>query len=82
MIDEVFEIEKGGKTSYDIHPYEHEVLILEGTGILKSDKREEKVKPYDAIYIAPDEPHQFVNDGDETLKIICVIPKGKEDHLK
>ena len=77
-----FEIEKGGRTRYGFHPYEHEVLVLEGEGILNGEDRKEKIKPYDAIYIAPNEPHQFINEGEATLKIICIIPKGKEDHLK
>lgn len=77
-----FEIKKGGKTRFGSHPYEHEVLVLEGKGVLNSGEKREEIKPYDAIYIAPNEPHQFVNDSEEILKIICLIPKGKENHHK
>lgn len=77
-----FEIKKGGKTRFGFHPYEHEVLVLEGGGILNCGEKKEKIKLNDAIYIAPDEPHQFINDSEDTLRIICLIPKGKEDHHK
>ncbi|MBE0477690.1 cupin domain-containing protein [Candidatus Aerophobetes bacterium] len=77
-----FDIKKEGRTRYGSHPHEHEVLVLEGKGVLNINGEKKKIKPYDAIYIAPDEYHQFINEGEDTLRIICLIPKGKEDHHK
>lgn len=77
-----FEIEKGGYTSYRSHPHEHEVFVLEGEGVLNCQEGKRRIKSNDAIYIAPGELHQFVNEGEGNLKIICIIPKGREDHLK
>ena len=54
----------------------------ESPNLFEKGKNKEKIKPNDAIYIAPDEPHQFINDSEQTLKIICLIPKGKQNYLK
>jgi len=28
------------------------------------------------IFIAPNEPHQLVNDGDVLVEVVCLIPKA------
>ena len=78
-----FEIPPGGHTSYGKHPWEHEVFVITGEGLVKGktldgEAIEEEVRPGDAIYIAPDEEHQFINDGEVPLGFICVCPKGYE----
>jgi len=77
-----FEIGREGKTRYGSHPWEHEVFVLKGTGILRGENEDKKIKVNDAIYIAPNEPHQFLNGSKTPLGLICVIPNRKEDYLK
>ena len=72
----VFEVKPGGHTPFHHHPYEHEVLILEGEGQLKSEKGPRPFKAGDAVYIAPDEPHQFQNTSGNPLKFLCMIPNA------
>jgi quercetin dioxygenase-like cupin family protein len=36
----MFRVEKGGYTPYHSHPYEHEVYVLSGSGIVKIDSKE------------------------------------------
>jgi quercetin dioxygenase-like cupin family protein len=31
----------------------------------------------DAVFVEPNELHQFVNDSDSLLRMICVVPSPK-----
>ena len=77
-----FEIPKSDECSEGAHPWEHEVFIIRGEGIVRSGGEERRVAPGDAIFIPPDEVHGFRGIGDEPLGLICVIPAGCEDHVK
>lgn len=78
-----FEVPAGGETGYGSHDYEHEVFIVRGEGILKGrdlegQPVERPLRPGDAVFIAPNEEHQFCNESDEPVGFICVVPKGCE----
>ncbi len=77
-----FELDAGQKTSGNPHPFEHEVYVIKGRGQIAGDNEVVEIKPGDAIFIFPDERHQFVNTGNEALGFICIIPNGAENHLK
>ncbi len=70
----LFEVEPGGYSPYHQHDWEHEVFILEGSGIAKDDKHEEPFKQGDVFFIPPMEWHQLINTGEKTLKFLCLIP--------
>ena len=70
----VIEVQPGHATPFHGHWNEHEVYVLEGSGVVKSADGDKAVKPGDVVYVAPDEQHQFVNAGDEMFKFICVVP--------
>ena len=69
-----FEVEPGGFTPHHQHDYEHEVIILKGSGMLKSEQGDRPFKAGDAVWIPPNEMHQFQNTGDEPIEFICLIP--------
>ncbi|HOZ45035.1 MAG TPA: cupin domain-containing protein [Candidatus Hydrogenedentes bacterium] len=73
-----FELAPGAETKAGHHPWEHEVFIVKGSGTVAGADGEHTVGPGDALFIAPDEPHQFMNRTNETLGFICVVPKGVE----
>lgn len=73
-----FEVEPGGFTPHHQHDYEHEVLILKGTGLLKSDQGDRPFKPGDVVWIPPNELHQFRNTGSEAIEFICLIPAPRD----
>ena len=73
----VFEIQPGGFTPLHQHNWEHEVFILNGSGKLKNKNAEESFKKGDVFFIKPNEWHQFLNDTNEILKFICLIPYKK-----
>jgi quercetin dioxygenase-like cupin family protein len=69
-----FEVEPGGKTPYHTHEWEHEVYILEGSGVANNVNGEESFKKGDVFLVEPNEEHNFVNTGNETLVFLCMIP--------
>ncbi len=57
------------------HPYEHEIYVLEGEGVLLDEQGEvASLKPGQAVLVPPDRMHGYKNTGTGTLKFICVIP--------
>jgi quercetin dioxygenase-like cupin family protein len=70
----LFEISPGGHTSYHTHPWEHEIFVKKGHGILISEDERYVVGEGDVIFIAPGEKHQFRNESEQTLELICLIP--------
>jgi quercetin dioxygenase-like cupin family protein len=74
----VFEIEPNGFTPLHTHPWEHEIFILEGEGQLFDGKKSTQFKAQDAIFVPPNEQHQFRNSSQTTLKFICLVPYIKE----
>ena len=70
----VFEVEPGAASPFHTHPWEHEVFILAGRGHVRDEDAETLFQEGDTVFVAPDEKHQFVNDGDTILRFICVVP--------
>ena len=69
-----FEIAPGGHTPKHSHPYEHEVFVLAGAGLVLEGDQPRPLHAGDVLYVAPDEVHQFRNTGDEPLKFLCLVP--------
>jgi quercetin dioxygenase-like cupin family protein len=57
------EIPPGSSSSHHIHPWEHEVYIIKGSGTLVCDSKEYPVKQGDAIFIPPNTDHYTLNNG-------------------
>ena len=60
-----FTLDTDGQTPRHTHPWEHEVFIRSGTGVVRARIR---------TRMPPDEEHQFRNTGDEELVFLCLIP--------
>ena len=73
----VFEVAPGVSTPLHSHPWEHEVYILSGEAVVKGEQGEVQVGKDSAIYIPPNEQHCFMNQKDEPLRFICVIPMAQ-----
>ncbi|MHA1833631.1 MAG: cupin domain-containing protein [Candidatus Baldrarchaeia archaeon] len=73
----MFEVEPGGYTPLHMHPWEHEIFILEGEGTVVGEEGERKVGPGDVIFIPPNEKHQLKNTGNQKFKFLCLIPSTK-----
>ena len=70
-----FIVAAGGHTPWHTHSWEHEVYILSGAGSIVTAEGEVPLCPGQAVYVAPNDDHQFRNVGTEDLKFLCVIPK-------
>jgi quercetin dioxygenase-like cupin family protein len=70
----VFEIQTGSATPLHTHPWEHEVFVLAGKGVLRSSGKEIPLSEGDAAIVLPNEQHSFMNVGKDTLRLICVVP--------
>jgi quercetin dioxygenase-like cupin family protein len=73
----VFDVEPGSSTPAHSHPWEHEVFVLSGQGIVATELGERRIEKDSVVLVTPDEPHCFVNTGSELLRFICVIPLHK-----
>ena len=71
-----FEVAPGGFTPRHSHPYEHEVFVLEGEGVVVEGEKEHPLRPGDVIFVVPDEVHQFRNTGSAPLKFLCLVPNS------
>jgi quercetin dioxygenase-like cupin family protein len=70
----LFEMDPGGYSPFHSHSWEHEVFILEGEGVVVSGGKERKVGTGSVIFVSSNEKHQFRNNGEKTLKFLCLIP--------
>ena len=71
-----FEVLPGGHTPRHSHPYEHEVFVLEGQGVVYEGDQPHPLQAGDVVYVKPDEIHQFRNTGSGSLKFLCLVPNA------
>jgi quercetin dioxygenase-like cupin family protein len=70
----LFEVEPDGHTPFHYHPFEHQIIVMEGVFSLVSDDGSVELRPGDAVMILPDSKHQMRNRSDGVSKFICMIP--------
>jgi quercetin dioxygenase-like cupin family protein len=70
----VFEMEPGGHSPLHTHPWEHEVFVLKGEGVVVGEGEQRTVTHGDVVFIAPNELHQFKNNGAVTFMFVCLVP--------
>ena len=69
-----FTVQPGGHTPRHSHNYEHEVLVLGGTGRAECDGAFHDVRKGDVLLVEPNLTHQFVNTGDDPFEFMCLVP--------
>ncbi len=71
----LFELSPGAATPWHQHPWEHEVFVLEGEGVVRSERGEHPLTANTVVFVPPNEWHQFRNTHPERpLKFLCLIP--------
>jgi quercetin dioxygenase-like cupin family protein len=68
----LLELAPGGSTPDHSHGREEEIFVQSGRGVVKCAGEQTDVGPGSVLYLGPNEPHQFVNTGDEILELLCV----------
>jgi quercetin dioxygenase-like cupin family protein len=71
----VFEVQPGHSTPHHSHSWEHEVFVLTGQGIVRTEQGDELLGHGTTVFVPGGEMHQFRNTGDESLRFICLIPQ-------
>jgi quercetin dioxygenase-like cupin family protein len=74
----LFELAPGGYTPLHTHSWEHEVFLLEGCAQITTAGGPVEAKAGDAVFVAPEDLHQFRNTGDGVMRMICLIPLPKD----
>jgi len=70
----LFEMEPEGYSPLHSHPWEHEIFILEGEGLVIGGEQQQRFKEGSVIFIPPNEKHQLKNTGKKSVKFLCLIP--------
>ena len=74
-----FQVDPGGHTPRHHHPYEHEVYVTEGQGVIYEGDTPHTIKAGDVVLVRPNEVHQFQNHSDTPFKFLCLIPNEAYD---
>ncbi len=73
-----FEVAPGGHTPHHAHDFEHEVLILKGRGVVKSEQGDRPCQASDVVWVPANMKHQFLSGANEALEFICLIPAPRQ----
>jgi len=75
----LFEMKPDGYSPRHSHPWEHEVYVLEGEGVVYGGGEEKRFEAGDVIFIPPNEEHQLINTGDKVVRFLCLIPYARTE---
>ena len=70
----VFEVQPGGASPHHRHWWEHELFILDGSGVVNTEEGEFALVPGTAVFVPGGVLHQFRNRGEGLLRFICLVP--------
>ncbi|MGQ4833560.1 MAG: cupin domain-containing protein [Candidatus Asgardarchaeia archaeon] len=73
-----FVIKPGGTIGKHSHDWEHEIYVLDGEGIVGAGDKEVKVTKDIFLYIPPNVPHWYRNEGASDFVFLCIIPYKEE----
>ena len=72
----LFRVAPKGYTPYHTHPWEHEVYVLNGNGVLVGETEEHALETGTAVFVPADVKHRF-RAGGEGLAFLCCVPQLK-----
>lgn len=70
----LFTLAPGGSTPFHSHPFEHGVIVLRGTGTVRTADGPQAMGEGSVVFVPPDAPHQFQNTGSIALQFLCIVP--------
>lgn len=71
----VFEVQPGRVSPHHSHWFEHEVFVLSGAGVVRTDQGDKPIGHGTTVFVPGGEMHQFRNTGDDVLRFICLVPQ-------
>ena len=69
-----FILEPQGHTPMHMHPWEHEVYICAGEGVLSDENVDLPISAGDCALVPGSQMHQFRNTGAGELSFLCLVP--------
>ena len=76
----VMTIPPGGEIGEEVHPETDQVLVfVEGRGEAQLDGRSSDVGPNDLVFVRAGTRHNFLNRGEEPLRLITVYAPPEHD---
>jgi quercetin dioxygenase-like cupin family protein len=69
-----FTVDVGGHTPLHRHNYEHQIFVLSGKGMARSNDTYRGIHAGQCLLIPSDELHEIKNTGNAPLQFICVVP--------
>ena len=79
FIMRIFDLDPGASSPLHEHPWEHEIVVLQGEAVARNGKGvETPVGEGDTIFIPPNEEHCLTNRGGTVFRFMCLIPTGAE----
>ena len=73
-----FELQPGGFTSLERHRHCHVVIGARGRGRVQVGNLQYQLRPFDVIYIAPDEPHQLSAITKSRFGFFCIVDADRD----
>jgi ribulose-bisphosphate carboxylase large chain len=73
-----FELEPGGFTSLERHRHSHVVVAMRGRGRVRIEENAYAVKPFDLIYIGPNQAHQLTASGRAPFGFFCIVDAKRD----
>ena len=73
-----FELAPGGRSSHERHQHEHAVVVMRGEGEVQLGDAVHPLHAGDFVRVAPGDPHQFRNTGNEPLGFLCVVDSERD----
>jgi quercetin dioxygenase-like cupin family protein len=73
-----FEIASQGYTTLEKHGHAHVVIGIRGKGRVIAGAKCYDLSFLDALYIAPNTPHQLINEGGEPFGFFCLVDAERD----
>ncbi|HEX7051261.1 MAG TPA: cupin domain-containing protein [Longimicrobiales bacterium] len=73
-----FELEPGGYSTHERHRHVHVVVCHRGRGRVRLGDEVHEVGFGDVVYVAPNEPHQFLNPYAEPFGFLCIVDRERD----
>lgn len=78
FVTRYFEIAPEGYSTLEHHGHPHTVIVVRGGGSVRLGEEVHAIAPFDVIYVAPDETHQFRADRGEPLGFLCIVDRERD----
>ncbi len=73
-----FELAPGAYSSLEKHQHIHLIIVIRGRGKALVGPEVFEVAPFDIVYVPPEVPHRWINDGDEPFGFLCPVDAERD----